>query len=208
MRAQTLAPSSRIGRRVFCAAVVALAATACSTTSLRDSWKDPAYTGGKFQQLLVLGVSKSDADRRVFEDAFTAALRGAGGAGAPSYTVLPQSGALTNVQLTQAMQQSKSDAVLVTRVLRVRRDVSVSPGYVSPGFYNRGFGGWYGSTWATSPDINVYDVMTVESTLWNASVDKPVWSATSEVTEPGSVAKATEDLAKVLIGKLKEDGMI
>ena len=208
MKDHTPAATTCKERRVFCACVVALAASACSTTSLRDSWKDPAYTGGKFRQLMVLGVSKSDVDRRVFEDAFTAALRAAGAAGAQSYTVLPQSGALTNVQLAQAMQQSRSDAVLVTRVLRVRRDVSVTPGYVSPGFHNRGFVGWYGSTWMTSPDINVYDVMTVESTLWNASVDKPVWSATSEVTEPGSVAKATEDLAKVLIGKLKADGMI
>ena len=35
-----------------------------------------------------------------------------------------------------------------------------------------------------------------------------IWSATSEVTDPSSVAKATEELAKVLIAKMKADGVI
>ena len=194
--------------RMLGATVLALVAAACATTTLQDTWKDPAYTGGKFQRILVVGVSKSDSTRRVFEDAFVKALGEAGAQGAPSYVVLPQSGPLTNVQLTQALAQSKSDAVLATRVLRVKKDVNVTPGHVSPGFYHRGFGGWYGGTWATGPDVNIYDVLTLETTIWDSRVDKPVWSGTSELTDPGSVAKATEDLAKSLIAKLKADGLI
>jgi len=60
----------------------------------------------------------------------------------------------------------------------------------------------------SAPDVNVYDVLTIESTLWNMRTDKPVWSATSEVTDPASIAKATEELAKVLVTKMKADGVI
>jgi hypothetical protein len=38
--------------------------------------------------------------------------------------------------------------------------------------------------------------------------DKPVWSGTSEVYDPSSVHAATEELAKVVIGKMKAEGVI
>ena len=47
-----------------------------------------------------------------------------------------------------------------------------------------------------------------QATLWNAATDKPVWSGTMELTEPRSVAAATETLAKGLITKMKADGVI
>lgn len=194
-------------RVALAAAAAAVILTACSSTSLKDSWKDPAFTGPTYKQVLVLGVSKSEASRRVFEDGFSNALKAVGTGGAPSYNIIP-AGSVTNVQLSDAMEKTRSDAALVTRVLRVKKDVNVTPGFAGPGFYGRGFGGYYGSAWASAPDVNVYEVLTIESTLWNLKSDKPVWSATSEVTDPSSVAKATEELAKVLIGKMKADGVI
>jgi len=192
----------------FLMTVAALLLAACSSTKLVDTWKDPAFTGGAPKQLMVLGISRSDANRRVFEDGFVNALRTAGSAGTPSYPVLTVGEKLSTKDLADAMDKTKSDAVLVTRVLRVKRDVNVSPGFAHTGFYGRGWGGWYGGAYATAPDVNVYDVLTIESTLWNIKADKPVWSATSEVTDPGSVAKATEELAKVLVTKMKADGVI
>jgi hypothetical protein len=181
----------------------------CATTRLVDTWKDPAFTGPAFKKMLVVGVTNSDSNRRVFEDGFARALQAAGTAGAPSYPSIPQKGAITNVQLDEAVKATGADSVLVTRVLRVKRDVNVTPGYVSPGFYGRGWGGYYGGAWAAMPpDVNVYDVLTIESTLFNARTDKPVWSGTNEVTDPRSVQAATEEIAKNLVTKMKADGVI
>jgi hypothetical protein len=189
-------------------AAAALAA-GCATTRLVDTWKDPAYGGGPVKNLLVVGVSKSDANRRVFEDGFVRALQAAGSTGAASYPVLPESGAIPNERLQEAVKKAGADAVLVTRVLRVARNVDVRPGYTAPGFYGAGFRGWYGGTWATMPpEVSMYDVLTIESTLWNMRTDKPMWSGTSEVTEPRSVGAATEELAKVLVAKMKADGVL
>ncbi|APV50156.1 hypothetical protein BWI17_10955 [Betaproteobacteria bacterium GR16-43] len=194
-------------RIAFATAAAALVLAACSSTSLKDSWKDPAFTGPTYKQVLVLGVTQSDSARRVFEDGFANALRAVGTGATSSYNTLA-GGAVSNVQLSDALAKTNSDAALITRVLRVKKDVSVTPGFAGPGFYGRGYGGYYGGAWASAPDVNIYDVITIESTLWNLKADKPVWSATSEVTEPASVAKATEELAKVLIGKMKADGVI
>ncbi|QJR14316.1 hypothetical protein [Usitatibacter palustris] len=180
----------------------------CSTAAVKDTWKDPAHAGA-FKQILVVGVSKSDSSRRVFEDGFSAALRASGTGASPSYAVLPETGQVSNERLDEAVKKAGADAVLVTRLLRVKKDVNVSPGYMAPGFYGRGYRGFYGGAYmAMPPDVNVYEIMTIELTLFNMKTDKPAWSGTSEVTEPGSVAKATEDLAKVMIAKMKADGVI
>jgi hypothetical protein len=181
----------------------------CATTRTVDTWKDPAFKGPAFKHVMVIGVSKSDANRRVYEDGFVRALQAAGSAGSASYPVMPESGAVSNERVAEAASKTQSDAVLVTRVLRVARNVDVRPGYAAPGFYGSGFRGWYGGTWATiPPEVSQYDVLTIESTLWDMRTDKPVWSGTNEVTDPKSVGAATEELAKNLVGKMKADGIL
>ena len=72
-----------------------------------------------------------------------------------------------------------------------------------------GFGGWYGGAYAMTPaDVSVYDVLTIESTLWDMRTDKAIWSGTSEVTAPSNIADGSKELAGVLIARMKADGVI
>ena len=186
--------------------LVWLGACATSTTQVKSSWKDPAFTGPPLKQVLVIGASKSDANRRVFEDAFTSSLKAAGVGAEPSYLTLPESGQIPSDRLQAAARRSGADAVLVTRVLRVQRNVT--PAQMDP----VGAGSllsWYGGAYQSSPaDVTVSEVLTIESTLWSVRTDKPVWSGTSEVNAPGSVAQASKELAAVLVAKMKADGVI
>ena len=112
------------GWRAAASTVIAIALAwlgACASTQLKDTWKDPAFTGPPMKQVLVIGASKSEVNRRVFEDAFAGALKGAGTAAVPSYPTLPEAGAVSNERVGEAVKSSGADAVLVTRVLRVRR---------------------------------------------------------------------------------------
>ena len=186
-----------------------VALIACASTQLMASWKDPAFNGPPLKKLLVIGAFKSDVNRRVFEDAFANALTTAATGAAVSYPTLPENGAISNERVQQGVAQTGADSVLVTRLMRVRRDVNVTPSYTHGGFYGGGFRGWYGGAYALSPaDVTVYDVLTIESTLWNMRTDKPVWSGTSEVTAPSDIAKASQELAGMLIAKMKADGVI
>ncbi|HSB22852.1 MAG TPA: hypothetical protein VLE94_07040 [Burkholderiaceae bacterium] len=207
-RVATLTAARRAVLAIATALTLAVLA-GCASTQLKDTWKDPAFTGPPLQRVLVIGAFKSDLNRRVFEDAFTAALQAAKTDAVASYVTLPESGAIPNERVRAAVKSTGSDAVLVTRVLRVRRDVNVTPAYMGPGFYRGGFYGWYGGAWAATPaDVHVYDVLTVESTLWNMRTDKPVWAGTSEVTAPSNVTTASQEFAGVLIPRMKADGVI
>ena len=202
------APRTRRAASLLMSAAAALL-TACASTQLKDTWKDPAFTGPPMQKVMVVGAFKSDLNRRVFEDAFVGALSAAKTGAVVSYRELPESGAIANERVQAAVRNTGSDAVLVTRLMRVRRDVSVTPSYMGPGFYGAGFRGYYGAAYAVAPaDVNVYDVLTIESTLWSMRTDKPVWSGTSEVTAPSNVSEASKELAGVLITKMKADGVI
>lgn len=180
--------------------------SACATPQLKDSWKDPAFTGPPLKQVLVIGALKSDVNRRAFEDAFTSALKAAGTGAEPSYRMLPDSGQIPNERVQAAASRSGADAVLVTRVLRVQRNVTPAP---ADPVGDGGLLAFYGGAYNASPaDVTVSEVLTIESRLWNVRTDKPVWSGTSEINAPGNVAEASKGLAAALIAKMKADGVI
>jgi hypothetical protein len=192
--------------KTLCCLLLALAAGCAST--VQHSWKDPAFAGPAFKKLLVIGVSRSVSNRRAFEQRFVAALQGAGVDGVVSYELIPAMDERANQRVAEAVAKAGAEGALVTRILRVRREAAATPGYTAFNVHGGGYGGWYGGAWTSAPDADVYDVITLETTLWNAKADKPVWSGVSEVADPQSLATATDLLAKVLIEKMKADGVI
>jgi len=180
----------------------------CTTARLANSWKDPQFAGPQFKNVLVVGVTRSDANRRIFEDRFSETLRASGVGAVPSYTLIPDSGAIPNERMREAVARVGADAVLVARVQRVEQRVEVSPGFGAP-FYGRGFYGWYGEAWAgVPPDIYQYDVITLETTLWDMRREQITWAGTSQAIDPKNVSTLSADLAKVLIAKMRGDGVL
>jgi hypothetical protein len=182
---------------------------ACSNFSLTNSWRSPEFSGPPMRKVLVVGVSRGDATRRIFEDGFAQALRTAGVAATSSYVELPESGQISNARLKAAVQQTKSDSVLITRILRVDQQVDVAGAMPLGGYYRGGFDGWYGSAWAMAPEnVSTYNVLTIESSLWDMRTGTLIWTGVTEAIQPSDVAKATGEMAQVLITKMKKDGVI
>ena len=110
-----------------------------------------------------------------------------------SYPLLPGRGQIPDDKIRAAISQSGAEAVLITRILRVEREVNVTPA-TPPMMYGRGFYGWYGSAWSTlPPTVDTYNVLTIETTLWNPRTEKPLWTGTTQGTEVTDVNKATQD---------------
>ena len=199
----------RFRGRLLALALLAGVTSACSTASLKDSWKEPQFTSGPLKNVLVLGIARNQATRKVFEDSFAQALKARGTPATASYPALPEAGVIPRDRIQQAMVQSGSDSVLVTRVLRVQRAVLVTPGRGAPDYYRDDFQGWYAQTWATEPPpIEQYDILTLESTLWEMRGGRVVWRGTSETTARGDTAAVTGELANLLIARMKADGVI
>ncbi len=186
----------------FAAFVLPLALVACSSVSVSNQWKDPTWAGPPASSVLVLGITKSDTMRRIFEDTFSQQLQAAGITATPSYTQIPAGGA--SAKLGDVIKSSGADALLATRVERVEQKISVTPSGPAYG----GFYGWYGGAWASTPDVNQYDVVTLETTVWDARTQKVIWTVTTQGVGTGNITKAVQDLAATLIPKLKSDGVI
>ena len=86
---------------------------------------------------------------------------------------------------------------------------------VSPGFYHpapaMGFYGWYSAAWVgyyEPPMVYQYDVVTSETSLYSPPQSRLVWSGMTETFAPQDVKKETRGFAKVIIGALREQGII
>jgi hypothetical protein len=199
------------------ALVLALAAwlvAGCApATRLTNAWVDPSFKGPPFRSILVLGISQNPGERRTFEDEFSAKLRSAGVNAVPGYTLLPEDGKVEKSVLEAALRKIGADGAIVARVLAVDRRTAYSPGYVTviPSVgYARGFYGFYGSAVAisTPPTPYQYDVVVVETSLWQTRDGTLVWSATTQTTDPGELRKEIAGYADIIIGALRERGLI
>jgi hypothetical protein len=218
-RAVSFGASTPIARKMtvrlaFLAALASLLVCGCApATKLTNAWVDPAYKGPPFRNLLVLGISANEGERRTFEDEFSAKLRAVGVKAVPGYTVLPHGGKVPNEVLDGVLKKIGADGAIVARVLAVDRKTAYSPGYVTviPSVgYARGFYGFYGSAVAVStpPTPYQYDVVVVETSLWQTRDGTLVWSATTQTTDPGELKHEIAGYAEIILGALRERGLI
>lgn len=182
----------------------------CASTSLVDQWKSPEFKGPPLTKVLVMGVSTQPGPRRIFEDEFSAALRAAGVQAVPSYTVIPTDGQAEQAVLEKALQQVGADGVLITRLVSREQKTQVSPGFYQP-VPAMGFYGWYSSAWVgyyEPPTVYQYDVVTADTSVYGVNAGTLLWSGTTQTFSPQDVAKETPGFAKIIIGALKQAGVI
>jgi hypothetical protein len=185
------------------AALFVLTVLGCSSISVSNQWRDPSWQGPPATNIVVLGVARSESTRRVFEDTFAQQLQAAGLTASSAYSQIPPGE--NKVKLSDFVRTSGANAVLVTRITKVEQKVNVSsaPTPVYGGFY-----GWYGSAWASTPMVTQYDVVTLETDVWDPNSDKLVWAVSSHGISSRDIPNVTRDLAQALIPRMKADGII
>jgi hypothetical protein len=186
-----------------------LALGACASTTIVEQWQSPDFKGGPFRRILVVGVTQEAAVRRIFEDEFVRQLRARGTDAVASYTLIPEDGQVPRPRLEGAVRESRADAVILTRVLKVEQKTQVVPGTPAfPGFstdiygvYGTGWGGvWTG--YASPPAVFQYEEVRVETRLFQAGSAALVWAAQSEVFAPTDARKDSADFASRIIAAL------
>jgi hypothetical protein len=187
------------------ALLLTLTLAACATMTVQDQWKDPSFHGPPATNAVVVGIARSDVMRRVFEDTFAQQLTAAGIHAVPAYTQV-KAGEDGQFQLSDFVRQSSADVVIATRVQRVQQKTDVYPTY-TPVTYG-GFYGWYGTAWAATPTVSQYEVVTLETTVWDPKTQKLIWAATTQRVASQDVPKVTQQLAQTLIPRMKADGVL
>jgi len=196
-------------------ALVALLAVSCATrTRVSSQWLSPDYDGGPMHKILVVGVSETPLGRRTYEDRFADALRGAGAEAVASYQPLPSDDRLTREDLERVVRRDGFDGVIVTRLLGVEHETTVTPPTttVVPSYrYGRGYYGYYGSGYDvvhTPGRTSTTEIVRVETKLWNAANSQLAWGITSETFDPTSTDDAIASVTKKLVSQLEEDGLL
>jgi hypothetical protein len=195
-------------------AALALAVASCASTQLVNQWQAPEYRGAGFRKILVIGISEEAGNRRTFEDVMSRKLTSRGVEAFPGYRVLPRTDAAADEQtLLRAVRASGAEAVLMTRLVRVKDEVRYTPGYASgyvdtvgrPGYY-----GYYRSAWSyyQPPRVDRYQVAVLETNLWDAESQTLAWSGTTETFDPLDVGREVAEFADIIVGALADNGVI
>ena len=107
-----------MGNRRFifaCISFAILFLTGCSARSpIVSEWRNPAYTVGAFNRILVGGLASDTSIRRNFEDEFVSQLRAVGVDAVPSYRILSDEEKIDEARLREAAQKAGADALLFT----------------------------------------------------------------------------------------------
>jgi len=181
---------------------------ACASTTLRNAWFDPGYSGGPFRRILVVGVGNNVADRRVFEDIFAQQLSATGAQGIPGWQFLPDDARRNDPDWNAGVAASGADGLLVVRILGVDTKTRVSTMMVpGGGMYIGPYGGWWGPMVAI-PDVSQYDIANVETTLFDVRTHRVVWAGTTETFNPTTVRQETPGFAALILGQLTARGLI
>lgn len=188
----------------------------CKSTKLVASVKSPTYAGQRFKKVLVIGMSDNPEIRSDFEDAMAARLTRDGVHAVPGHNILlrPKSAKMDPDYLKAQIKEHNIDAVIVSRLVGVKSEVTYVPGqaYTIPYPYYNSFYGYYGAIYPRvySPDYLREDkTVRVETNLYGTSTPEGefVWTGLSETFNPNpkKAAKAIDAVVQVVVTDLEKE---
>ncbi len=197
--------------------VVLVFATSCLSTKISASWKDPDYTGKKFEKILVWGLSDDISARATVEDEVAYFLNLEKIASVSGSDIAPPN----RKALPHDIEESKAvlnkngfDGVLTMGLIDKKEETRYVEG---SGYYQPMAYGYYGSFYSYYPYMygNVYqpghyatsEHIYIETNLWDVETGKLVWSAQTETVDPSSIENFANSYARDIVGELIKKGI-
>ncbi|MDH3807935.1 MAG: hypothetical protein OES29_04840, partial [Desulfuromonadales bacterium] len=107
-------------KRLTLLALVGLLMSACSSTTVKNSWVKPGYSD-KVENVYLVGIAKEEDFRRLFEEAFKRKLTGQGVRAISSHNDLAKSQESNRESIIREMEANGCDSVLLTKMIRKRK---------------------------------------------------------------------------------------
>jgi hypothetical protein len=195
-----------------------LATTSAKSVKMVTSWFNENYKGQTFHKILVIGVAQNLEVRADFEDAMAAQIARPGIETIPGNHILlrPDPNAKPDLNyLRGQIRDNHIDAVVVSRVLKVDKKVTVVPSstYIAPYPYYYSFYGYLGAVYPMvyDPGYTREDTtVMIETNVYATS--KPdgdlVWNGYSKSFNPKSAKKVADGLVKEVPKQMEKDGLL
>lgn len=173
-------------------------------TELATVWHEPGPTMLNFKRTVAVFASTDESMRRSVEDQLSMLFPNA----MPAYRAIPHAGQADKETILQQLRGSGFDGAIVMRVTNVSERVTYNGTYWGPAY---GFGGYWGSAWASPYDpyyVNVTQIVSVETNIYSLKDDKLVFAALSETSNPSDAGKLIRSVMRHINEELKKNGMI
>ena len=206
--------------RTLAMLIVPILLAACSSTTLSGSWKNPDYRG-QIHKVYIVGVTKNEINRRIFEDEFRQQLLAQGVTGLSSYKDLPASGDADQKAVAERVRANGADSVLMTRLVGKRVEEVVNPGRVSgyssgpygysPSPYYRDIGSYYDRRFEATYEpatVTQYEIATIEANLYDAKSGNLIWAAQLETVVEPNIQKLMADFVQTVMKDLRQQGVL
>jgi hypothetical protein len=108
--------------------------------------------------------------------------------------------------LNNVITKENCTHVLLMRLADIEKETSYTPGttYGYYGGYGRYYG--YGAAMYSTPGYYTTDKnYFIETTIYSVSPNKLLWTGTTKTVNPSKVDKAVNDIADVIVAKMKDD---
>jgi hypothetical protein len=205
--------------QILALAAFALGLCGCATSSIKQSWKSPAYQGSPVQKLSILAVDERNFVRQALENRFVSELRAHGQDALATHEILGLPEIEADKEAAGArVRAAGADAVLIIRLVdqsTYSRQVRATPalytstasGYESYGWYD-----YYsvaftdmGVVWGSTKE-NIY----LDSSLFDLKTGQRLWSALTLTVLKEDVDRLTEADAfvAIVVNAMRKDGLI
>ncbi len=184
----------------------------CTGTKVVSEWKDDQYKG-RPAKVFVIAASNDRGPRSLVEDEFVRQLKARGTVAVASYKEFAADAKVTKEDVLSKVRETGADAILVMRFLRKEAGDTHTPlsRYAVPQGFETSWDAYYGGA---TTDVGVrdisydYDVITMETTLYDAATRRPLWSALSDTTYQGSAIKQIKPLTSTIVRRLADEKLI
>lgn len=205
-------------RKIAAAAAIAglvILAGCGSSTSIRDSWRDPSATPNSlmFKKVLVIGIMEDSASRRVAEDQLVQIIESSPTReteAVASYTIFGDEDVRDKDQAKARIAGMGFDGAVMMRLADTTQEQTWVPGMTTYpyggmwGYYGWGWGAVYHDPGYIRTDTKVI----VETMVYNAQDEKLVWASVSETFNPKNSATLVDDVARAVGKALRKEGLI
>ena len=192
-------------------AVLTLALGGCASSSVKQTWKSPAYSGGPVKNVAVVVMTGRDFYREAIENHFVAFLREEGQNAFTTHTLLTMPRTKDEKAAAAVkLREAGADSVLVVRL--VNSETYARQAHGGPPAFTSSSEEVYGYFFMGS-DVTYNSLQTdvyIENTLYALEGSERLWSGVTRTVlkENTDSIKKIEPLARKLFALMRQDGVI
>jgi hypothetical protein len=189
-------------QRVAVAAVaglmLAVGTSACSSTQMTKTWKDPVAGQTPVSRIAVLYKSQDEAIRRLAEDEVASEMAAKA---TPSYKILEGVDVSNRHAVDEKLRQQGFDGLLIMQQSGVSRHVVDD----MPSATFNNYDDWI---YPVTQGPAVRTVVHVDSRLYSLPDERLIWSGSSQTRNPDSVQQMLDRISKAVAKSLQRSRLV